>query len=192
MDWGVLKAGIVTDPGMVGKIAQALGTPTPEMSTLEQLQHMGGTAGGGGLPGGATSGDIASLKTLALAGVAPDFARKMVADQINYRNTHGGQEAPYKDNVAAYNRYVADQDERQTSAADFGKTHGQNIDKVTTFQHHVEALKNNPGMIEILNYSQPYKALVKRMLQHPEETVAQAATALPNWVGDIGGIFPAM
>src|SRR4029077_13502798 len=38
MDWGVLKAGIVTDPGMLGKIATALGTPTTGQRDLAAAQ----------------------------------------------------------------------------------------------------------------------------------------------------------
>ena len=37
MDWPTLKAGIVADPGMVGKIATVLGTPTDTMKNANQI-----------------------------------------------------------------------------------------------------------------------------------------------------------
>ena len=38
MDWGMLKAGILTDPGMIGQIAKVLGTPTEGQRNLGAAQ----------------------------------------------------------------------------------------------------------------------------------------------------------
>ena len=146
MDWNNLKTMILTNPGAAAKIAEALGTPTPEMATLEQIQHMQGATGSGVV----SAREIDDLRRLSLAGVAPEFAQQMVADQNTWRKNHGGQDPPWVNNKAAYEEWKADRMERQTSAAEFGKIHGQSVDKVTEFQHRVEALKTDPGVIALL------------------------------------------
>ena len=186
MDWNALKTMNLTNPGAAAQIAQALGTPTPEMATLEQIQHMQGATGGGVV----SAREIDDLRRLSLAGVAPDFAQQMVADQNTWRLKHGGQDPPWVNNKAAYENWKADTRERQESAADFGKTHGLNIGKVATFQHRIEALKTNPGMIQIMDNINAYKTLVKRAMAHPDEQLEDVANALPEWAGKWAGMSP--
>ena len=87
MDPAALRAGILADPGMAGKIAAALGTPTPGMATLTQLNNMPGAAGPGGAPG-STIGDIKSGIVGDLGGAGNSA---MIQAQEAWRLAHKGQ-----------------------------------------------------------------------------------------------------
>ena len=169
MDWGALKAGLLTDPGMAGKIATALGTPTPDMATLTQLQHMGGSSG----PGGPSGSDVDSIKKAITAKLGGPGAEQMLADQRAFHDKFG-YDPTWKDNPDAYKSYLAQQGAR-TEALGIRAT---SEDKVNDLESKVDAIKNDPalpglmkrllpgqGILSLVGYNDAERQLLQKIKQ---------------------------
>ena len=148
MDWGALKAGLLADPGMAGKIAQQLGTPTDALRNLTQLQHMGGGAGGAASP---TMKDITAG---VVGGVAGQENAPMISAQAAWRTAHQGQPdsaMPWNVNdQASFKQWQVDEkaksDDRQTASNEL-------VDKneaAQTLQSDLLELKDSPGLHQIM------------------------------------------
>ena len=152
MDLGVLKAAIVTDPGMPAKIAQALGTPTDAMRNLTQIPFLQQQLQKN--QPSATSSDIGLLTPSLVAAVGPDFAQKAIGDAISYRTTHGGKQAPWVGpggvNVQAYNQWTKEQGDISSGQAEASSTLSGNVQKTEMLRQKISDLQNNPGLQKIL------------------------------------------
>lgn len=179
MDWGALKAGVLADPALMARIAETWGAADPRVRAGAQVTHgaLGGAGGGAGI--------IGDVGKQIVAGVAGDDNAAMNQAQMDWDLKHPGQVTPWaRDNLTSFQRYTADQLDRQTAAREFlTKNHGTSIDKATEFQHRVEALKTDPGMIAILQSPNFYKAAIDWIRKNPDSTEATLANALPEWAG---------
>ena len=155
MDWGALKAGLLTDPGMAGKIAQALGTPTPGMATLTQLNNMpGGGPGGPGGPGGTAGSTISDIKSGIVGDLGGAGNSAMIQAQNAWRAAHQGQPdsaMPWTPNsIQSFNQYTINEkgkeDDRATAS---NELNDKNLSAMT-LQGDLEQLKNSPGLKMIM------------------------------------------
>jgi hypothetical protein len=191
MDWDGLKAGVLADPGLVARIAETWGTADEKVRAGAQVGH--GALGGGGPggpvgPGGAPN-PITDIGKQIVSGVGGQ--QDMTAAQMDWDTKHPGQPTPWNRNdPESFKRYTQDLTERQTSAQDFGKIHGSSIDKVTEFQHRVEALKTDPGMQQIMDKPNFYKQALQWLQAHKGDTPEMAAQAAPEWAAQIAGFTP--
>ena len=198
MSWPALKAGVLSDPGLVAKIAETWGTADEKVRAGAQVGHgaLGGAVPGApGAPGGpgapGAPNPIADVGKQIVAGVGGQDNQAMNEAQMAWDAKNPGQPTPWgRNDLESFKRYTQDQNERQTSAQDFGKLHGQSIDKVTEFQHRVEALKTDPGMNEIMANPNVYRQAMKWIMQHKDDTAEQAAAAAPDWAASIAGYTP--
>ena len=180
MDWAGLKAGVLADPGLVSRIAETWGSADEKVKAGTQVGHgaLGGVGGPVG-PGGAPN-PITDVGKQIIAGVGgqPD----MTSAQMDWDTKNPGQPTPWNRNdPESYKQYMADQNTRKVNAQEFAsQKHGMQIDKVTDFQHRVEALKTDPGMVTLMNAPNAYKAAIDWIRKNPDSTEAQLANALPD------------
>lgn len=135
------------DPQGVGTMIQQFASPTDQMKNLQQINTYAPQIQS--LPGSNAS-DLESLRTLLTANVAGPEAAAMVADQIKYRQTHNGQEAPWKNNYQGYKQWSADQATIATNQSDASKNLSAGVAKTETLRAKVSDLQNNPGLKRIL------------------------------------------
>ncbi len=158
------------DPQGVGTMIQQFAAPTDQMKNLEQINTYAPQVQG--LPGSNAS-DLESLRTLITANVAGPEAAAMVADQIKYRQTHQGQEAPWKNNYQGYKQWSADQktisDNQSTAASNLSSS----LQATDTLRQKLTDLQGNPGLQKILNApnDSPMKQAAWNALNDPD----------PNW-----------
>ena len=99
MDWTTLKAGIVADPGMVGKIATALGTPTETERNAQQVAVSMKAQG-------ASQEAIDRTVSLIRTGMLPDAARPMAMAEVAWKRDHPNQTLPWTEgDPASFKRY---------------------------------------------------------------------------------------
>jgi hypothetical protein len=183
MSWDALKAGVLSDPGLVARIAETWGTADEKVKAGTQVGH-GALGVAGGPPGSGPPGPISDVGKQILSGVGGQDA--MTQAQMAWDAKNPGQPTPWNRNdLESFKRYTQDINERQTSAQEFGKIHGNSIDKVTEFQHRVEALKTSPGMQELIKSSNVYKAAIDWIRKNPDSTQAELANAIPDF-----GLYP--
>jgi hypothetical protein len=192
MDWGALKAGVLSDPGLVAKIAETWGTADEKVRAGAQVGH-GALGVAGGPPGSGPPGapnPISDVGKQIVAQVGGEPA--MTEAQMNWDEKHPGQPTPWNRNdVESFKQYQQDQNTRKTNAQEFNsKNHGMQIDKVTDFQHRVESLKTDPGMVQIMNNPNAYRQAMKWIMQHKDDTEEQLAAAMPDWLASIAGYTP--
>lgn len=181
MDWEGLKAGVMSDPSLVAKIAETWGTADERVRAGAQVGHgaLGGAANG---PSGGPSSDIGKQ---IVSGVAGDPNMAMNQAQMAWDHNNPGQPTPWdRNDVASFQRYTKDQQDRQDNARTFlTNNHALGIDKTTEFQHLVEGLKTDPGMHTLMQSPNYYKSAINWIKNNPDSTPAQLATALPDWAG---------
>ena len=182
-----LRAAFLADPQSVSAMIEKTQQPTPQMANLDQItRYVDNVAQ---TKPGTSQEALAMIKNSMIAGIAGPDAEKAVGDALSYKQ-RTGKDAPWVHNGVIdqndYNQYIQNRAELNKSVQESSAAHGQNIDKVTEFQHRVEALKNNAGLGEVLNYSGAYKDMAKWMLAQPEgatPTISDAIRAVPQWTG---------
>ena len=135
------------DPAGVGNMIQSFASPTDQMKNLQQINTYAPQIQGAP---GSNASDLQSLRTLITANVAGPEAAAMVADQIKYRQTHNGQEAPWKDQPQAYKQWASDQKTIADNQSDAGKSLSAGVAKTEMLRAKVSDLQNNPGLKRIL------------------------------------------
>jgi hypothetical protein len=158
------------DPQGIGQMIQNFRQPTDQMKNLQQINTYAPQVQS--VPGSNAS-DLQSLKNQILAGVAGPDAARMIADQINYRQTHNGQDPPWKDNFQRYNQYTADQKKISDNQADAGANLSAGVNKTEMLRQKLSDLQYNSGLDKILSASNdsPMKQAAWNALNDPD----------PNW-----------
>ena len=181
MDWGALKAGLLTDPGMAGKIAQALGTPTDKMRDLTQLGNMGGGQGGPGGPNGSAIGDI---KSGIVSGIAGPESAPMLSAQAAWRTAHPGQPdsaMPWQTgNLQSFNQFAANEKQKEDDRGAASASLVDNNETAQRMQNDLETLKDSPGLKSILTTPGKRAIAVAAM---GDTSATDATSILAKYVG---------
>jgi hypothetical protein len=176
MDWGALKAGILADPGMAGRIAQALGTPTDALRNLTQLQNMGGGAGGTASP------ELKDITSGVISGVAGQDNAPMIAAQKAWRDSHPGQpdtNMPWNLNdLASFKQWQANE---ASNEADRRTASSELVDKneaALTLKGDLEELKDSPGLHSIMTTAGKRDIALKAL---NDGTVTDIPSMMARW-----------
>ena len=146
-----LRAGLVTDPGLPAKIAQALGTPTDQMRNLTQIdQYISGVQQ---RDPGKTPAVLTMIKNAMLAGMAGPAAEAAIGDAVSYKN-RTGKDAPWVVNGAidqgAYKQFQANQAQKESDRGDASKVLADNQNTSEELRSNLEQLRDMPGLKTIL------------------------------------------
>ena len=140
-----LKTGIVTDPGLPAKIAQAMGTPQPAIAGANQIEVFGKAHGW-------SPDDIAQAQRLITTGMLPADVIPMQTAALAWQKNHRNQKLPWDPNdPGSYKQYVANQAELNSSAAEAAKVHSTAAPTLIDMQHRVEAIKANPALDSMMS-----------------------------------------
>jgi hypothetical protein len=142
-----LVARYQADPQGVGNMIQSFAAPTDQMKNLEQINTYAPAIAG---TPGANANDLQSLKNQITAGVAGPEASQMIADQINYRQTHNGQMPPWANNIQAYRQSVADKATLSKNIDDASQDVAKFSGTADTLRSKISDLQNNAGLKKIL------------------------------------------
>jgi hypothetical protein len=126
---------------------QQFAAPTEQMKNLEQINTYAPMVQK--MPGSNAS-DLESLRNQIIAGVAGPEASQMIADQINYRQTHGGQLPPWHDNIQAYRQSVTDKATLSKNIDDASQDVAKFSGTADTLRSKISDLQNNAGLKKIL------------------------------------------
>jgi hypothetical protein len=161
-----LKARYLADPAGVGQMIQNFRAPTDQMKNLEQIQTLAAAQNQIKNTPGFNQKDLDTIKTQILAGVGGPEASAMIADQINYRNTHGGQDPPWAGNIQGYRQFVANEKSKEDDRAGAAKVLADNQNTAEELRGSLEQLRDSPGLKSIL--ADPVKrAAAQKALSDP-------------------------
>jgi hypothetical protein len=164
MDWTALKAGMVADPGMVGKIATALGTPTGNLQDLTQIQEMQNAAAQIKSAGG-TDQDISDLTTAMKAKIAGPDAMAMVGAQMAWRKKYGNTKPmPWTPNdSASFKQFQANEAQKEDDRSKASDVLAKNQNQAEELRGNLETLRDSPGMQSILSNSAKRTAAIQAL-----------------------------
>jgi hypothetical protein len=149
MDWATLKAGVTADPGMIGKIATVMGTPTDTQRNSLQIAAQMKAAGA---PQEAIDRTVSLINT----GMLPDVARPMVMAEIAWRRDHGSAPLPWAEgDPASFKRYsdtVAAREDQRAEA--LGKRPGVD-QKLGNIEQQLDEIENNPALKNLMEKITP-------------------------------------
>jgi hypothetical protein len=147
MDPNLLAQLIKTDPQKAADLIQNASTPTDDLKNLGQLDYY--TNQVSSMPGH-NDKDLATLATAIKSKIAGPEAMKMVFDQINYRNSHKGQDAPWANNIAAYNQHLADDATLSKNIDEASGDVAAHSSKIETLRNKISGLGNDADLARVL------------------------------------------
>jgi hypothetical protein len=149
MDWGALKVGIVADPGMIGKIATVMGTPTDMMRNASQIAIQMKAAG-------APQEAIDRTVSLVQTGMLPDVARPMAMAEIAWKRDNPNKPLPWTEgdpaSFARYNTTVAAREDQRQEA--LGKRPGVD-QKLGNIEQQLDEISKNPALPGLMEKMTP-------------------------------------
>ena len=163
MSLEALKAGIVADPGMVGKIATVLGTPT---ETERNAQQVGVAMKAQGAPQEAIDRTVSLIRT----GMLPDVARPMAMAEIAWKRDHPNDPLPWTEGDPAsfqrYNTTVANREDQRQEA--LGKRPGVD-QKLNNIQQQLDEISKNPALPGLMEKITPTTGSWSIVASNPAE-----------------------
>ena len=163
MDWPTLKAGIVADPGMVGKIATVLGTPTDTMKNANQIAIQMKAAGA---PQDAIDRTVSLIQT----GMLPEVAKPMAMAEIAWKRDHPNEPLPWTEGDPAsftrYNTTVANREDQRQEA--LSKRPGVD-QKLNNIQQQLDEISNNPALPGLMEKITPTTGSWSIVASNPAE-----------------------
>lgn len=174
MDPNLLAQLIKTDPRKAAELIANAATPTDDLKNLGQLDYY--TKQVSSMPGH-NDKDIETLSTAIKSKIAGPEAMQMVFDQINYRNSHKGQDAPWANNIAAYNQHKADDATLSKNVDEAQGDVAAHSAKIETLRNKISGLQNDPDLARVLalDQSSPEKIAFANALNSNEENWRKAA-----------------
>jgi hypothetical protein len=149
MDWTVLKAGLVTDPGMAGKIAQVMGTPTDRMRDIDQTEQQLRARG-------VSEEVINRTMELQRTGMLPGPAQTMAMAEIAFKRDNPGKELPWKEgDPTSFDRYSAVAAARTADRTEAqGKAPGTEA-TLNDIERQLDEIEHDPNLPELMNKITP-------------------------------------
>jgi hypothetical protein len=149
MDLATLRAGLVTDPGMPAKIAQALGTPTDTMRNAQQIAVQMKAEG---QPQAVIDRTVSLVQT----GMLPDVARPMAMAEIAWKRDNPNKPLPWTEgdpaSFARYNTTVAAREDQRQEA--LGKRPGVD-QKLGNIEQQLDEISKNPALPGLMEKMTP-------------------------------------
>ena len=159
-----LRAGLVTDPGLPAKIAQALGTPTDQMRNLTQIdQYISGVQQ---RDPGKTPEVLSMIRNAMLAGMGGPQAEAAIGDAVAYKQ-RTGKDAPWVANGTVnqqvYKQYQANEAQKEDDRGKASATLANNVGTAEELRANLENLRESPGLQSILGDAVKREAALKAM-----------------------------
>lgn len=157
MPWETLKAGIITDPGLVAKVTEAAAAPTPTMADVQQATTWMQSQGW-------DPKKIKDTQELIMTGVVKsEDLKQMELDRQAYKTKHG-VDPPWAGDPSGWKQSVQNTAQLNESVNAARDTHGKNIGAVTDMNNRVEAIKKSPALDGLLKSSGLKKQAAKSLL----------------------------